>query len=882
MLHKRGVISMEATAFVSSRVRFTIVAASVLSLASASASAQGGATRQTVTEGAPLAEGGLEQITVTATKRAQNLQDVPLTMTALSAADLDAKGAVGFRDWSTYVPGLSMYQGGQANRRAGPTAVMRGVSQTGAGQSDEMSTNATTSFMIGQVPIFSGDPGLFDINRIEVLKGPQGTLFGTASMGGTIRFMPNLPRTDKFEGEVSGGAGTFYEGSNTYNVSGMVNVPIIQDKLAVRFAGIYNRNDGYIDVYKLPLSDTNPNNIVVNYPGFDPRQTDGVNVWKDANKTETTGARASVLFAPNEDFSADAFAMWQKQTQADKSLIDYNDSSQAWVSSRFALEPQADQFAIASVEGKWNLGFSRVEFVGGYFDSELSETLDVTTLINTFLDGTGANAGKTTLNADGPGGLPPDTSWPGATVFPFTSTSQIRTGEVRLQNENIPLGFGLLGSPVTFDYVLGGFYMAEDRAGRYAISNPEWNANRGPNTVPLLTAGGLILGQKGDADAKTRAAFGDLGINLTQKLTIEGGVRFSHNFRESVKYNYGDNVSGRAANGATVGDDLTAPRVPATLGSIKTTSITPRYSLKYKLDEQRMLYLTAAKGERMPGAYGDPLFWAGHPGAPPDARQTAVCQNLATSLGVYGAAISGPVTDTVWSYDLGLKSTWLDRRLLVNAAVYYLDWNNLQNTVQMTQYNPACNIQITANVGEVHIKGVELEATYLPVDSLSINTAIGYTDAKIAHDVPGVNDSLGHPLVKGDSISNVPPVTASVGVEQRFAIMKHLEDILPGGHYEGFIRVDWRYVSERLGGNIGDQAALEADPIRSQFISRPYSLLDLRLGATGDTWSGNFYATNLTNKRAMFESFRNSQLPNQQVVSVSPPLTIGFTVKRSF
>jgi iron complex outermembrane recepter protein len=860
----------------------TVSAAVAAVLMSVPAFAQQAPASQTDNTSAAPFEGGLQQITVTATKRAENVQDVALTLTALSGQELEDVGALGFKDWSTYVPGLSMYQGGDANRRAGPTAVLRGVSQTGAGQLDEMSSNATTSFMIGQVPIFSGDPGLFDINRIEVLKGPQGTLFGIASMGGTIRFMPNLPRTDKFEASYSGGAGTINQGSNTYTLSGMVNMPIVQDKLAVRFAGIYNRNDGYIDVYKLPLSDTTPNNIVVSNPGFDPRQPDGDYIWKDANKAETTGARAAVLFTPNENFSVDAFVMWQKETQADKSLIDYNDTSQKWVSSRFALEPQNDQFKIASVEGSWNLGWSRLEFVGGYYDSDLSETIDTTTLVTSFLNGSGANAAHTTLDADGPGGLPPDGSWPSATVFPFTSTQQIKTGELRMQNENMPLGFSLLGSPVSFDYVLGGFYMNEDRQGAWAISNPTWNGNRGPNTEPILTQGGLITGQKGGGASNIRAGFADLSLNLTRKFTMEGGIRYSSNSRDTLFYGYGDSGSGRAANGATVGDNLATNTRAPTAGGVRTHSVTPRYSLKYKIDDERMIYATAAKGERMPGSYGNPLFWQGTPGALPGAAQTPACQNLARSLGVYDAAISGPVSDTVWSYDLGLKSTWLDRRLLVNVAVYYLNWANLQYSVQMSQYNPACNILITANVGKVDIKGAELELAYVPIDPLSFNVAVGYTDAEIAKDVPGVTDSLGHPLVKGDSIGNTPPFTAAVGAEYRFPIMKYLQDLVPGSDYQGFVRLDWRYSAERLGANLGNKEQLEADPIRSMFIAPSYSLLDMRLGANGSIWSGAFYVTNLTNKRAVFASFRNSWLPNQRTVSVAQPLTVGFTLKRNF
>jgi outer membrane receptor protein involved in Fe transport len=837
--------------------------------------ASGPLAAQESADGRPK-EGVLQEITVTAQKRSENLQDVALSMSAISGADLEAKGAAGFRDWSTYVPGLTMYQGTSANRRAGPTAVLRGVSQTGAGQLHEVSSQATTSYTIGQIPIFSGDPGLFDIQRIEVLRGPQGTLYGIASMGGTIRFIPNPARTDRFAADVAFNGGTITEGSNTYDFSGMVNLPIVQDKLALRFAGIYSKSDGYIDVYKLPLSATNPNNISVSGGLFDPRSIDGADIIKDANKTETTGGRVSVTFTPTDKLSFNAFGMWQKSTQDMKQAIDFNDRSGEWVASRFALEPQSDQFKIASLEASWDLGFSRLEYVGGHFDSDLSETIDVTTLITTFLNGTGANTAKTTLDADGPGGLPADGYWPGTTQFPFTSNTRITSNELRLQREQVPLPFGLFGSQSTFDYVLGVFKMTENREGHWAIANPGWNANRGPNTVPILTQGGLITGQQGGGTYDSKAAFADVAFNLTDKFTVEGGVRYSDNHRDSELHGYGDSGSGRAANGATVGDNLSGPGTVSS-GQRSANSLTPRYSLKYRFDDQRMIYMTAAKGDRMPTSYANPTFWQ-TPGTP----QNPVCQDLAHTLGIYDAAINGTTTDTVWSYDLGLRSTWLDRRLLVNAAVYHLDWTNLQRNVQMSQFSAQCNILIATNVGKVKVDGFELELTYVPIDAIAFNAAVGYTKAEVGETVPGVADSLGQPLQKGDSIENVAPWTVATGLEYRFG-MKFLEDLTSGGNYQGYARVDWRYTAQRLGTNVGDKASLEADPIRSRFISEPYSLTDLRIGMNGDKgWSGSVYVSNLFNKRAMFESFRQTWLPNQRIISVSRPRTVGVQIKKSF
>jgi iron complex outermembrane receptor protein len=818
---------------------------------------------------------GLQEIIVTARKHAEDIQDVAISMTALTGADLDEKGLQGFRDWSHYVPNLTMFEGQSANRRAGPTAVIRGVSQTGGGQLNELSSNATTSYMIGQVPIFSSDPGLYDLNRIEVLKGPQGTLFGIASMGGSIRFIPNMPSTEKFEGNVESGGGSIIgdDGGNTVNVSGMVNIPI-NDVLAVRFAGLYNNNGGYIGLHKLPLTDTNANNIVVSgNAAFDPRATSGPDYIRNANQSDETAARFSLLFTPTKDLSVNVFAAWEQKNQANKGEVDWNDRSQGWTESRFLPEPEQDEFKTASLEASWDLGFGRVEYVGGAFNSHLLESTDSTIGGANFLNGRNGTA----LQANP--ALPPDPAFPSAIPFPFATTQRITTNELRLQREQVPLGFSLLSSPVTFDYVLGGFYMTENRIGSWTIAAPTWNANRGPNSEPILTDGGLIFGQSGGGNYYSKAGFADLSLNLTRQLTVEGGIRYSFSRRDSVLYGWGDVYTVLASNGGTVGDNLNAPTANSTTtGSTEIRSVTPRYSLKYKIDDQRMAYFTAAKGERMPSGFGAANYWQ-----QPGQTQNSICQNLARQLGVYQAAINGPVSDSVWSYDLGFKSTWLDKRLQLDVAVYDLEWTNLQNAVQLSQYSPNCNLVINGNFGKVRSRGAELELAYVPIDPLSFNAAVGYTDAKIAGDVPGVFDSLGHPLVKGDSIGNVTPLTASAGLEYRFPIKQYLSKIVSdGGDYNGFIRFDERYVGKRLGQNIGNEAQLEADPTRSQFISGAYALLDTRIGAAGNVWSGAFYCTNVTNRRAMFESFHTAAFPNQQIVSVNQPRTIGFTVKRSF
>lgn len=828
-----------------------IATAVVLALISANAAAQQAA--EPVEARSPL-----EEVTVTAQKREESIQDVPLSITALSGDSLEKTGAQGFRDWADYVPGVRIYQGTQANRRAGPAAVMRGVSQSGGGQINEMSTEATTSYTFGEVPIFSSDPGMFDLNRIEVLRGPQGTLFGVASMGGTIRFLPNEARTDKAAFEVGAGMGVINDGGNSYDVTAMANVPIIQDVLAVRFAGLYRDNGGFIDFHEVPLTITNGANISVT-PGsaLDPRQT----TKRDVNKSSTTAGRFGLTFTPGDKLSAKLFVMAQKSEQDSKQIIDFNDQARGWDITRYALEPQEDEFNVTSLDLGYDLGIGTLKYVGGLVNTKLMETLDVTGLHLLFLNGA-----TPALDLDGPGGLPPDPLASYA-IFPFYTDTKIKTNELRLQGDGKALFGGL-----TFDYVVGAFHMTERRDGAYRVTSPGWNSNLGPNTAPILTAGEMVLGSRGFGDSESHSFFGDVTFHF-RKFSLAGGLRYSDTRKTQDGWSYGDIVSGKATNGATAGDDLNVLEpVRATPHStplpIEQSGITPRVTVQYQLTDDKMVFFTAAKGERLPSGPPNPGYWD-NPSIDP------ACRPLAASLGVDDDAISGTESDSVWSYDLGIKSKWLDNRLVFNASVYKLKWTNLQRNVLLQYVDDRCFSVIPANAGEVETNGFELETVYAPIDSVILNAAVGYTNSEVASTVVGLRDSLGQQLEKGDSIENVAPWTAAVGAEYRIPLP------IFGSGYDGFARVDWRYTDERINA-IGDPASLRADPLWGQFVAPAYNLTDVRLGVTGSDWTGTLYVQNIADKRAIFESYGGGFFPNQRVTSISQPRTIGFTVKKRF
>ena len=793
----------------------------------------------------------LKEVVVTAQKTKQNIQDVPITMSAVSADSIKMNGMIGFRQWGDSVPGMQVTQGSSANRRAGPTAVIRGVSQSNAGQLNEVSSMATTNYTFGEIPVDSGDPALFDLNRVEVLRGPQGALFGLASMGGTVRFIPNDADTHQFNGEFDGGGGTIDQGGLTHHLELMLNAPIIKNVLAVRFSAETQHSDGFITVKLLPLTFSNPKEIFVNGNTAFPVSSNR-GIIPNANSMTLSAERLSITYTPTENLEFKMFGMTQSQTQGTRQDIDYNDVSGGWVANRFALEPQDNRLRLFSFDASYLMKFGTLSYIFGSQYRSQKETIDFTSEAPFLLYG---EVPALQVNPN----LPADPI-PSPTTFPFFSQNKISSNELRLQGKKEPL-FG----SVTFDYLVGLFHMTENASGNWTIADPTWNADRGPNTVPILTDGGLILGQKGGGDFSTSAAFGDLTFNLTSKLSIGGGARVSRDTRTSAVYTYGDASSPiyEASNGATVGSDLNGPGEPSQVGTAHDSSLTPRGVISYHINENQMLYFNAAKGQRAPESLPDPTFFK---------NSTPECYALAQSLGLVGPAETGTKSDTVWSYDLGLKSEWLDHRLVLNPALYDVRWTGMQLNVLLNQFNAACNQIIAANVGDVEIKGVEFSAKYSPIDDIVLAASVAYADSGLSHDVQGVTSSLGTPLKAGDSVTEAPPWQANASAQYQFPVPYISANGSSGAR--GFLYADWRYVGERFDEVIGNKDALRVQ--MPFYVARSYSLTDVRMGLTTEGWTGSVYCSNLFNKRAMYASHQTAWLPNQQIVSVSQPRTIGF------
>lgn len=243
----------------------------------------------------------LEEIIVTATKRAKSIDDIPFSIAAFDETSLGERGINGFSDLAVSVPGLSLQEGGPGNR----AIIVRGISSTGVSVNASATGYYYDEAFIEPAGITQSiiEPIFFDIERVEVLRGPQGTLFGGSSMGGTVRFISNKPNLYDVEAAAGGRLSFTRDGGTNYQINGMLNMPIVEDKLGIRVVGSYTDDSGFID--RVQDSARNPAGI-----GFD---QDGIE--ENINSANNIGARAIVTFNPTETLSLQATVTYQQVEQ---------------------------------------------------------------------------------------------------------------------------------------------------------------------------------------------------------------------------------------------------------------------------------------------------------------------------------------------------------------------------------------------------------------------------------------------------------------------------------------------------------------------------------------------------------------------------------------
>ncbi|WP_420145122.1 TonB-dependent receptor [Sphingobium sp.] len=483
-------------------------------------------------------------IVVTAQKRETRLQDTPLSVTAVGRAELEERGATDVKDILGSIPGLAFNQNDPSQTRYN----IRGLATTSA--SPTVGIYLDDISLLTQANDFSGafDIVFFDIERLEVLKGPQGTLYGGSTMGGAIKYVSSRPDLNRQSMEVAAGVGTIAHGSESYNVEAIANIPIVEGKFAIRAGGYYQHIGGYIDnVGSLPVA--NPSVSTTAAPNLTPQSLPSLSELnrKDINFIDIYGARLSALWEPGDDWSIRPQIVYQQTNlNTEPDLF----TNQGGLTASYRLRsPKRDEGTIYSLQIDKQIGSAvDVTSLTSYFDRDLRFSRDYSFEIARLTGGaTSAFYGNDSIS------LNPD--------------------HVKTFSQELRIGSAPAASKVV-TWLVGLYYSDQDeRMGQTVITDSPIF----PNNISYVSDSKRELTQY--------AAFGEATLHITDRLDLTAGARAFKIKQSTDEYT----------------DGILAGGLSRRAGKANEDGINPKFGIAYKATPDNLLYANAAKGFRPGG-----------------------------------------------------------------------------------------------------------------------------------------------------------------------------------------------------------------------------------------------------------------------------------------
>lgn len=627
----------------------------------------------------------LTEIVVTAEKRESTVQKTPISMTAISEEDLQARGLTSAQDLVQAVPGIAVASAGPGQAQY----EIRGLSADGG-------ESPTIGFYLNETPITPPatattgkseiDPDLYDLARVEVLRGPQGTLYGAGSLGGTVKLVTNPPDPNGFYGSAQTTISGTDGGGLNYGEKAMVNLPLISDSVALRIVGTYGYTSGWIDRIVVPNFPLETNGGLTR---GDVLASPASVVHHGVNDERLTSGRVALLIKPIEALTITPSVFYQNIDQGGMNAFDSDPGTFAHYEPFDVAEPYSDRFAVYSLPVSYGFPMFTITSASSYWTRTSIQTQDASEAIQ---DTLGLPAYDTASGGVGPAqGHEVDTTNEFSQELRFASTGEGR-----------------------FQWLVGGFY-----------SNFFDNIDTGAPYIPgLATAAGGTFGTTNLGHVisplriKEEAGFTHLTYDLTSSLKLEAGARY---------YAYQSTVSS-IATGFFYGGG--APVLNAAAASAHGTN--PMVNLSWSPGADQMFYATAAKGFRE-GAGNFPIPTTGAEGSVCLANLQAIGRNSAPSLFE---------PDTVWSYELGEKGRFFDGRVTFNSDAFYIVWSKVQQLVAL-----GCGLSFTANGPNAVVKGGEAELQAILTRGLTLSQSVGYADAAFSEAYPAAAIVAGQPLL---------------------------------------------------------------------------------------------------------------------------------------
>jgi len=764
----------------------------------------------------------LEEVIVTSTRRSASVQDVPLNITAVGGSTIGEMRLDDISRLTRWVPGIvTVDQGPWNNNRV----ITRGLNAADTSSVYGSGDGGTVATYLGETPLFV-DFKLLDIDRVEVLLGPQGTLYGAGTLGGAVRYIPNKPNLDEFAGTATvRGYSLAHSDDLGYQGNATVNLPLIDGKLALRAAAGYYRGPGFIDntllVRNLGVSNPQPD---LNDPAA---VAANLRREEDANDERTLAARVSLLYQPLDAFEV-LFTHIHQDTESGGRQVTSTPllgtgPYESAVHVRDVVDRSAD---LTSLEITAGLGFAELVSSSSWAETEFDFVRDQTDQLLEFRYGY-ENFPQFVAYAVGEA---PNQAIP----------RQQFVQELRLVSTD--------GGP--FNWIAGGYYSRAKNFNTYSEYTPGLPAFFGIPSPDELEYQAITR-----SELKEQAFFGELGYYFTDvwQVTV-GGRYFSYT---------ADQSSSTELPFFGLPPAVLPPVTVDQHGSLF------KFNTSYKFTPDVMMYVTVSEGYRRGGINAPPLC---NPSLPPGS----VCVT---------AQEQTYLPDETRNHELGLRSTWFDQRLTANAALYYVKWRD----VQVLTTTASGGQQITGNGAKATSQGVELQVQALLPAGFSLMASYAYNDAQLTEDVPGLVldltnsgrfDSFGNPIkvtrlndaFDGDRLPGSPQHTGSLtlqysrqlangyGFDASYGIAANSDVITTVGK---------RGSGETLGG---------------------YALHSASVGIGKDRWRATLYADNLFDKYAytsVTTDVSRVQVVNNFTVrryehSVLRPRQIGLELNVSF
>ena len=727
-----------------------------------------GAARRVVREPTPASEPAgssatsdagddalIEEVLVTAQKRTENVQDVPFSVSVFDSRRVRQLHATTILDYAAYIPGLNVSSGG------GPGQTMitlRGIAPVGPGAVvgyyvDDTPLGSSSNYGGGRE--FGLDLMPYDVERIEVLRGPQGTLYGAGAMGGLLKYVLRRPSVSDFEAWA--GAETFGISSGAdfgWGVRAGANVPLAADRVGIWGSYFEQQTPGYVDNAHTGA--------------------------RDENDVGQRGGRLALLWQISDALSLQLGGLWQRIESSNDAAVTLTLTGldpPTGVASHGALasfhplpQPFEQDIDHYSATLEWNLGWASLLSASSYSHARTHHAQDASFIF-------GAITG-------------------GYSPFHIALDLRKRTQEFRLVS--------LPGGRV--EWLVGAFYTKEEGQqvrDVFAIDI----AGRPIAQLPLR-----FLFVEFPSRYEEVAGFGSATLRLTDRLDVTAGVRWARN-RQRFRQ-----ISGGL-------ESVIGPPVEA-YGSSAEDVFTYSVSPRWHASSHTTVYARVASGYR--------------PGGP---------NPRALDLPPTTAA------DTLTNYELGLKTQLLAGRASFNVAAFRIDWRNIQQAVVVG------GIGSGDNTGDAVSKGLELEASYLPVDRLRVGISAAYTDARLTAPAEGIAAAR---------LGNTPRWGVSALVDYELALANRWIVHLGGG---------WRYVAEQ-GTAISAQTGTD-----NSYVLPPYGALDLAADLTRGNWMIRLFVRNVTDRRAYIGGGLGVDADNVPYgidASVLQPRTVGISVDVGF